>query len=43
MGAESSTAIRLSADGTVEDAAGNDKCAEKIANKCAVFAQQGLA
>ena len=26
-GAESSTAIRLSADGTVEDAAGNDKCA----------------
>jgi (R)-2-hydroxyacyl-CoA dehydratese activating ATPase len=26
-GAESSTAIRLSADGTVEDSAGNDKCA----------------
>jgi activator of 2-hydroxyglutaryl-CoA dehydratase len=43
MGAESSTAIRLSADGTVEDAAGNDKCAEKIANKCALFAQKGLA
>src|SRR5512136_2348871 len=26
-GAESSTAIRLSAEGTVEDSAGNDKCA----------------
>ena len=26
-GAESSTAIRLSADGTVEDSAGNDRCA----------------
>ena len=69
-GAESSTAIRLSADGAVEDTATNDKCAggsgafldnmsqmlripladmgaeslkatraEKIANKCAVFAE----
>jgi len=69
-GAESSTAVRLSADGTVQDSATNDKCAggagifldtmsrmlripaaelgpeslkatkvEKIANKCAVFAE----
>jgi predicted CoA-substrate-specific enzyme activase len=69
-GAESSTAIRLSADGAVEDTVTNDKCAggsgtfldnmsqmlripladmgaeslkathaEKIANKCAVFAE----
>lgn len=69
-GAESSTAIRLSADGMVEDSATNDKCAggsgtfletmsrmlhiplaelgaeslkathaEKIANRCAVFAE----
>ena len=69
-GAESSTAIRLSADGVVEDTATNDKCAggsgtfldnmsqmlripladmgaeslqatraEKVANKCAVFAE----